>query len=246
MKAMIFAAGLGTRLKPLTDTRPKALVEVCGTPMLGRVLLKIKEAGVKDVVVNVHHFAQMIKDYLSANSNFGLNISISDESETLLDTGGGLLAASRYLVGQEPIIVHNADILTDFALIDMVEKHIESKADVTLLAQKRNSSRTFMYDDSLRLKGWAKIGTDETIPAGQETANLKSLAFGGVSVINSSLFPYLGKYAQEHGPVFSTTPFYASECSHLNIRGYMPCEDYRWFDIGKPENLFKASESFCL
>ncbi|MDE7452681.1 MAG: nucleotidyltransferase family protein [Paramuribaculum sp.] len=244
MKAMIFAAGLGTRLKPLTDNKPKALVEVCGTPMLGRVLLKIKEAGVKEVVVNVHHFAQMIRDYLSANNNFGLNINISDESYALLDTGGGLLAASGYLIGEEPIIVHNADILTDFSLKEMVEAHVSSRADVTLLAQDRFSSRTFVYDDSLRLKGWTKTDTDETVPPGLDTSDLRSLAFGGVSVVNPSLFTHLSKYSAEHGPIFSTTPFYAANAAHLNIRGYMPGEDYCWFDIGKPENLLKASESF--
>ena len=243
MKAMIFAAGLGTRLKPFTNTKPKALVEVGGTPMLGRVLLKIKETGVGDVVVNVHHFTQMIRDYLSANNNFGLNISISDESETLLDTGGGLLAASGYLMGEEPIIVHNADILTGFSLTKMVEAHVSRRADVTLLAQDRKSSRTFMYDDSLRLRGWAKTETAETIPPMLDTSKLKSFAFGGVSVVSPSIFPHLSKYAEEHGPIFSTTPFYASECSHLNIIGYMPESDYRWFDIGKPENLLKASES---
>ena len=243
MKAMVFAAGLGTRLKPLTDNMPKALVEVGGEPMLCRVINKLINIGVDTVVVNVHHFPEMIRSYLQTNNNFGVKIIVSDESSELLDTGGGILAASGWLDGNESFIVHNADILTDFPLNEMVEAHFSTGADVTLLAQNRMSSRTFVYDDSLRLKGWARIGTDESIPSGLDVAGLKCLAFGGVSVVNPSVFPLMRQYAENHGPVFSTTPFYASECSHLNIKGYMPSGEYRWFDIGKIETLMKAREA---
>ncbi len=244
MKAMVFAAGLGTRLRPITDNMPKALVEVGGMPMLGRVIRKLINIGVGTIVVNVHHFPEMIRTYLQANNNFGIDFIVSDESARLLDTGGGILAAAGWLDGTGPFIVHNADILTDFSLKDMVDSHISTGADVTLLAQNRVSSRTFVYDDSLRLKGWARIGTDETIPVGLDVSVLKCLAFGGVSVVNPSIFPLLRKYADNFGPVFSTTPFYASACSLLNIIGYVPEQPYRWFDIGKMETLLKARESF--
>ncbi len=244
MKAMVFAAGLGTRLRPITDNTPKALVEVGGIPMLGRVIGKLINIGVGTIVVNVHHFPEMIRTYLQANNNFGIDIIVSDESARLLDTGGGILAAAGWLDGTEPFIVHNADILTDFSLKDMVDSHISTGADVTLLAQNRVSSRTFVYDDSLRLKGWARIGTDETIPVGLDVTALKCLAFGGVSVVNPSIFPLLHKYTDNYGTVFSTTPFYASAYSLLNIIGYVPEHAYRWFDIGKMETLLKARESF--
>ncbi|MDE6264949.1 MAG: NTP transferase domain-containing protein [Paramuribaculum sp.] len=244
MKAMVFAAGLGTRLKPLTDNMPKALVEVGREPMLGRVINKLINIGVDTVVVNVHHFPDMIRGYLHANNNFGIDIIISDEAEELLDTGGGILAAAGWLDDNKPFIVHNADILTDFSLKEMVDTHISTCADVTLLAQNRRSSRTFVYDDSLCLKGWARTGTDETIPLGLDVNKLRCLAFGGVSIVNPSVFPLMRQYAEKNGPVFSTTPFYASECSHLNIIGYMPSGEYRWFDIGKMETLVKAREAF--
>ena len=244
MKAMIFAAGLGTRLKPFTDSMPKALVEVGGVPMLGRVIENLIDIGVGEFVINVHHFAEKIKEYLSSNDNFGVQIHISDESDTLLDTGGGILAAQKWFEGDDPFIVHNADILTDFHIEKMVDAHKYSNADVTLLAQQRESSRTFLYDSDNRLRGWKNLNSGTTIPENLETTNLTPLAFGGISVVSPTILPHLRIYAAEHGPVFSTTPFYAANAAHLNIRGYVQSEDYRWFDIGKPENLLKASESF--
>ena len=133
MKAIVFAAGLGTRLYPLTESIPKALVEVGGKPMLLRVLEKLRDAGIHEIVINVHHFPDMIIDYLRSNDGFGLKIMISDERGHLLDTGGGILAARNYLDDGEPFIAHNADILTDFNLSEMITRHNESGADVTLL-----------------------------------------------------------------------------------------------------------------
>lgn len=244
MKAMIFAAGLGTRLKPYTDTMPKALVEVGGVPMLGRVIEKLINIGVGELVINVHHLPDKIRDYVSANDNFGVKIHISDESAKLLDTGGGILAARRWLDGSEPFIVHNADILTDFQIEKMAEAHKASKADVTLLAQHRQSSRTFLYDSGNRLKGWMNLNTGAVIPENLDSKNLTPLAFGGVSVVSPVVFPQLKKYSQTAGCIFSTTPFYAENASHLNIMGYVPDENYRWFDIGKPETLDKARAVF--
>ncbi|MDE6174694.1 MAG: NTP transferase domain-containing protein [Duncaniella sp.] len=159
MKALIFAAGLGTRLGSITQTCPKALVEVGGEPMLKRVILKLKRAGIDDMVVNIHHHADMIRDYLSSNNNFGVNILLSDESNELLDTGGGLLKAKDLLVTDSPVLLHNADILTDFNVSEMIESHRKSEADVTLLVAQRTTSRYLLFDDTLRMKGWTDIGT---------------------------------------------------------------------------------------
>ncbi|MDE5672058.1 MAG: NTP transferase domain-containing protein, partial [Duncaniella sp.] len=140
MNAMIFAAGLGTRLGAITRTKPKALVEVGGEPMLKRVIVKLKNAGVSKMIINVHHLADEIISYLRANDNFGVDIQISDERSLLLDTGGGLLKAGQFLNDGEPIIVHNADILTDFDISRMLDSHIESKADAPLLVADRRTS----------------------------------------------------------------------------------------------------------
>lgn len=141
MKAMIFAAGLGTRLRPLTDHMPKALVPVAGKPMLERVILRLKEAGFNEITVNIHHFGEQIIDFLRTHDNFGTEIHISDERGMLLDTGGGIKKARPFLDGQEPFLVHNADILTDIDLAGLYRHHLESDAESTLLVSERKTSR---------------------------------------------------------------------------------------------------------
>lgn len=241
MKAMIFAAGLGTRLRPLTDTMPKALIDINGKPALERVILKLKAVGVDEMVVNVHHFADQIVDFLQAHDNFGVDIAISDERGQLLDTGGGILAARRWLDCGEPFIVHNADIMTDFDVAAMYESHKHSGADVTLLTQRRQSSRYLYFDSGGRMRGWGRADGSAKIPEELDTENLTGLGFGGVSVVSTGVFPLLEAYASRT-PVFSTTPFYATNCNALDIRSYTPGGVYRWVDIGKPETLALARE----
>ena len=144
MKAMIFAAGLGTRLAPLTDTCPKALIPVGDSPMLSRVIVRLRDAGVSEIIVNVHHHAGMIKDYLAAH-DFGLPVQVSDESDRLLDTGGGVLKAAPLLRGDGPVVLYNADIFSDFPLEEMMERHNSSGADITLLADSRDTSRYLLF-----------------------------------------------------------------------------------------------------
>ena len=157
MKAMIFAAGLGTRLRPLTDNMPKALVPVAGKPMLERVILRLKEAGFNEITVNIHHFGEQIIDFLRAHDNFGTEIHISDERGMLLDTGGGIKKARPFLDGQEPFLVHNADILTDIDLAGLYRHHLESDAESTLLVSERKTSRYLLFDDDYHLHGWINI-----------------------------------------------------------------------------------------
>ena len=245
MKAMIFAAGLGTRLRPLTNDRPKALVEVAGVTMLERVIRHVADAGFHDIVINVHHFGEKIIDFLKENRNFGLNIAVSDEREQLLDTGGGILKARRWLDGDEPFLVHNADILTTLDLRAMYDYHVAHNAMATLLVKDRETQRYFVFDRERRLRGWINKATGETRPdsfAYDESA-MQCLAFGGVHVISPQIFPHLQRYAA-HGAKFSIAPFYYNECHRLIIKGYVPADDYSWLDVGKPETLATANELF--
>ena len=244
---MIFAAGLGTRLRPLTADRPKALVEVAGVTMLERVINHVKEAGVTDITVNVHHFAQMIVDFIASHNNFGVNIHVSDERELLLDTGGGILAARRWLDGDEPILVHNADILTTVDVKEMASAHNNSGAISTILVKARETQRYFLFDDDNTLKGWINKSTGQTRPNSlhyQESDGLRELAFGGVHVISPAIFPALERYAMKD-KVFSITSFYIDNCTSMPIKAFVPDKDYTWLDVGKPETLEMANRLFA-
>ena len=253
MKAMVFAAGLGTRLKPFTDHHPKALAEVCGHPMLGIVIERLKRYGVDEIVVNVHHFADQIIDYLHKNDNFGITIHISDEREFLLDTGGGILHARHWLDGDESFIVHNADILTDFDIDGMVMKSKSNDVMATLLVAERSTKRYLLFDKSdMRMRGWTNIDTGELRPGNLGSIeNLDLLAFGGVHVVSPQIFPYLEAFAatipvqaESVIPKFSIMDFYISLCHQLRFYGYIPASPYSWHDIGKPTSLQAAEEGF--
>ena len=244
MKAMIFAAGLGTRLRPLTNDRPKALVEVGGKTMLERVIIKLAKAGFDDITINIHHFGEKIIEFLELNENFGLNIHISDERDMLLDTGGGILKAQPFLDGDEPFLVHNADILTDIDLNAMYQRHVESGAMATVLVKDRITSRYFVFDDDYRLQGWINKSTGETRPAAfVHREGLNELAFGGIHVISPSIFEPLEEYSQGQAK-FSITPFYVDECHTHLIKGYIQDSPYTWLDVGKPETLNDAELMF--
>ncbi len=244
MKAMIFAAGLGTRLRPLTNDRPKALVEIGGKPMLERVITKLAGAGFDDITINIHHFGEKIIEFLEKNNNFGLNIHISDERDMLLDTGGGILKARQFLDGDEPFLVHNADILTDIDLNAMYQSHLNSGAMATLLVKDRLTSRYFVFDDDYRLQGWINKSTGETRPtAFKHREGMRELAFGGIHVISPSIFEPLERHSQGEAK-FSITPFYVDECHTHIINGYVQQSPYTWLDVGKPETLAQAEEMF--
>ncbi|MBQ1724141.1 MAG: nucleotidyltransferase family protein [Muribaculaceae bacterium] len=245
MKALIFAAGLGTRLRPLTNDRPKALVEVGGRTMLERVITHVAECGFTDITVNVHHFADKVIDYLREHDNFGLDIHISDERDRVLETGGGILKAQSFLDGDEPFLVHNADILTDLDLNAFYQSHLDSGALASVLVKDRITSRYFLFDNDHRLCGWVNKSTGDTKPDGfvYRPGEYSELAFGGIHVISPDIFPFLQEYAQADAK-FSITPFYAQECHTHHIHGYEPAGDYRWIDVGKPETLAQAQTLF--
>lgn len=241
---MVFAAGLGTRLKPFTLTHPKALVEVGGEPMLKRVLLKLRDAGISEIVVNVHHFASQIIDYLRNNNNFGLDLHISDETGLLLDTGGGIKAAARWLDGDD-FVVHNADILTDFPIKEMIDQFYRFDSDATLLADHRDTSRYLLFDSDRMMHGWTNIKTGQVRPEGIVTAGLSKLAFGGVHIINKRLLPLITHFTTAVSP-FSIIDFYISKCDTRRFYAFTPAGEYLWHDIGKPESLEKAQAALSM
>lgn len=239
MRAMIFAAGLGTRLHPLTLSRPKALVEIAGKTALERAIEAVTEAGAREIVVNVHHFAPMVADFI-ASRRWSVPIRISDESERLLDTGGGLLKARPLLdsADGEPVLLHNADIVTDIPL-DRMEL---GGADALLLTSERNSSRHLTFDRAGRLTGWRNLFTGET--KGNPAPADRQLAFGGIHLISPTLFDALEEYAPAGEP-FSLTPFYIANARRLEIRSWQQPHGTRWHDIGRPESLEAARAEFA-
>lgn len=253
MNVMIFAAGLGTRLKPFTDHHPKALAPVAGVPALGRNLLKIKEiqsVGIGKVIINIHHFPNQIRDYIAEN-NFGLPIDFSDESGMLLDTGGGLLKAAPLLtegLTDDTLMLINADILTDLPLDKIIEAHRNSESDVTLLCADRESSRTLWFDNANRLIGWENLKTGETKPAGfaSDSTKMNASPFCGVHLLSASkVITRLNEYGKTIHP-FPIIPFYISEIGNLNINRYLLPRGSHWFDIGSPSKLEAANKFFEL
>ena len=238
MKAMIFAAGLGTRLKPYTDHMPKALVPIAGKPMLEHVINKLISVGVDEIVINVHHFAQQIIDFLKEKNNFGIQIWISDETEELLETGGGIKKAAPYF--NEPFLVHNADILSNVDLKAMYDHHLKSGNDATLLVSPRKTVRYLLFDESYRLCGWVNKDTLQTKPEGfvYQPGIQQEYAFGGIHIISPTLFNHMGdKWTGK----FSIIDFYLQTCQEAKLGGYIK-ENLQLIDIGKPEMLTKAEE----
>lgn len=229
---MIFAAGLGTRLRPLTDSKPKALVEVCGKTLLKHSIEMLIDNGADKIVINVHHFADLMKDYI-AKLQYGIDIQISDESDLLLDTGGGLKKASKLFSGNAPIIIANVDILTNIDLKAMMQCHLKTKADATLAIRSRKSSRYLLFDNNQNLKGWQNTKTGETIYV-DSADGLSQYAFSGIHIMSPSLFD---KFPDEQ--VFPIIPHYLNLAKESRIIGYRHQDDY-WFDCGSVEKIAEA------
>ena len=242
MKAMIFAAGLGSRLKPLTDTMPKALVPIAGRPMLEHVILKLKAAGFTEIVINIHHFGEQILDFLEANENFGLIIHISDERDLLLDTGGGIKKARSFFENSdEPFLIHNVDILSDVNLKELYDYHLRSGAVATLLASQRKTSRYLLFDTGKRLCGWINKDTGQVKPEGfqYDPSLYQEYAFSGIHVLSPAIFQWMTSPSWDGK--FSIMDFYLATCRQVNYGGYLT-EKLHLIDIGKPETLAKATD----
>lgn len=236
MKAMILAAGLGTRLKPLTDHCPKALLKAGPYTLLEFAIRKLKAAGFNELIINVHHHAPMIISYLKKNLNFGCEISISDESDQLLDTGGGIQKASWFFSDGQPFLVYNADIIGGLDLSALYAMHLQQQSLATLVVRRRETNRYLLFDQKLRLSGWENLKTGEQRMARAGSTSLIQLAFSGIHVINPEIFPLIRTKGR-----FSIIDTYLALAGNNLITGYLD-ESQLWADAGKPESLKQAGE----
>ena len=237
MKAMILAAGLGTRLRPLTDDRPKALVEINGRTLLEITLCRLRMFGVNEVIVNAHHFADKIQDYLKANDSFGMRVEMSRE-EVLLDTGGGLKKAAHFFLEESgrpggPFILHNVDVLSSIDLQRMVQFHMETQALATLAVQDRPTSRYLLFDEQQQLCG-RRSGVDELV---RPSRDVQALAFSGIHVISPRLLTLM----TEAGAFSIIETYLRLAAAGEEIRA-LRADDYYWRDLGKPESVAQAAE----
>ena len=243
MQAMIFAAGMGTRLKPLTDTMPKALVEVGGEPLIKRVIGRLADAGVEHIVVNVHHFAGQIVDYLKRNNNFGLSISVSDESDGLLETGGGIKKAAPLFDASSPVLIHNVDILSNVDLRRLyslaLDQENSGETEAVLLVSDRKTKRYFLFNDDMELVGWTNIETGEVKSPWKDldASRCHKFAFAGIHVISPRMFELMDSYPDK----FGITDFYIQACATRKIVGHVK-PDLKLMDIGKLDTLAQAEE----
>ena len=254
MKAMIFAAGLGTRLKPLTDTLPKALVPLAGKTLLQWQIEKLKAAGITDIVVNVHHFPDMIINYLKDNDNFGCNIQVSDERDMLLETGGGLRKAEALLGSEvqefrssrEGILICNVDILSDIDIPTLLKAYNPNEMGVVVVSE-RETQRYLLFNEENRLCGWTNIATGEVRGPIANTqypiSDATKLAFSGMQVLSPRIFDCMDEVVAQKGEKFSLIDLYLSIAQKEILRAYIP-ENYRMMDVGKINQLSEA-ESFA-
>ncbi len=243
MRAMVLAAGLGTRLRPLTNDRPKALVEIGGRSLLELTLTRLASFGVRDVIINVHHFADLVIQYLKANNNFGLQVEISRE-ELLLDTGGGLKKASWFFLQDpnrldEPFILHNVDVVSTIDFQRLMEFRSENRALATLAVQERESSRYLLFDEQGELCG-RRIGRDQEPELVRTAPNLRALAFSGIHMISPRLLPMMS----EEG-VFSIIATYLRLAGQGEKILAFRADEYYWRDLGKIDDLRQAEQDLA-
>jgi len=233
---MIFAAGLGTRLKPITDNLPKALVPIAGKPLLEHVILKLKASGFDELLINVHHFPDQIIDFINSNNAFGIRIEISDERELLLETGGGIRKAAAFFDDNKPFLVHNVDILSNVNLSELYNQHLRSNSLATLVVSRRDTFRYLLFDDDLRLRAWINEKTGETKPADfQYPERFNKYAFSGIQVLSPQVFQLMSSYPDK----FPIMDFYLNNCKQTNILGFVP-NNYKMIDVGKIDVLDEA------
>ena len=240
MKAMILAAGLGTRLRPLTDNRPKALVEIAGRTMLEITLVRLRSFGIREVIVNVHHFADLVIEYLKANHNFGMRIEISRE-DVLLDTGGGLKRAAWFFLedadrAEDPFVLHNVDVMSTIDIERMVQSHKQHGALATLAVQARQTSRYLLFDEQLRLCG-RKSGGDQKAEIGRTCEGVQALAFSGIHVIS----PRLLELMTEEGVFSIITTYLRLAANGESLRAFR-ADEYYWRDLGRVDDVRQAAQ----
>ena len=236
MQAFIPAAGLGTRLKPLTDHRPKALVEVQGKTLLEIAITNLIRQGATRIVINIHHFADMMRDYISSHS-WDAEVLISDERDQLLDTGGGLKKAEHLFLKNEPIIIHNVDVLSHLDLASIIAEHNDSMSIATLCVSKRETSRYLLFDEDKELKGWTNTKTGELLWVDNPIQNTNNLAFSGISIIEPSILEML----PEPDKPYPIIPCYLRIAKDHRINAFIHQKE-DWIDVGKPETITQAQK----
>ncbi|WP_153800060.1 nucleotidyltransferase family protein [Foetidibacter luteolus] len=237
-KAMILAAGLGSRLKPWTDNHPKALAIVNGKSLLQRNVEYLQQYGITDIIVNVHHFAEQVIDAITISKGWGSRITISDETDEVLETGGGLKKAAWFFEGPQNFVLMNADVLTDLNLGQMAERHVQCGALATLAVSDRETSRYFLFDEQGRLSGWRNVKKGEEKPNPLPPGQLEQKAFSGLHVLSSNIFSLIQRSGK-----FSMVDVYLDICASQNIQ----CFDHsasKFIDVGKPESIAKAEALF--
>lgn len=237
---MIFAAGLGTRLKPITNDRPKALAEIQGTTLLEIIIRRLINNGFNEIIINVHHFADKVLDFLDSKNYFNINLQVSDETGELLDTGGGLKKASWFFDDGKPFLVHNVDTLTDVNLMDFYTYHTQKKALASLLVRHRPGSRFFLFDEDHSLCGWENVLTHEKIITNNQPSQLEQIAFSCLHVIDPKIFNLI----DENG-CFSIIDVYLRLAGNQKILGYIDDKSY-WLDVGTPEKLMRGEKEIDL
>jgi NDP-sugar pyrophosphorylase family protein len=239
VKALLFAAGLGTRLQEYTKNTPKALVKLAGKPLLQHAVEHLKAFGITDMTINVFHFADQVISFVRENDSFGVNIHISDERDQLLDTGGGLKKAGIFLKGNEPILIYNVDVISNLNLNELLKYHQEQKALATLVVRSRQTSRYLMFDDQMQMTGWKNFSTGETIVSRNSTFdNSRPFAFSGIHLIEPELLDLI----TEEGK-FPIMDLYIRLAKHQPIKAFIDQSEL-WMDLGKPEQLKAADDLF--
>ncbi len=236
MKAFIMAAGKGTRLAPLTNRKPKALVEVNGKPMLKLLIEYLKKQGFDQFLINIHHHGSLIIDFLKQNNNFDVSIEISDERNQLLDTGGAIVKAARFFKGEEPVLVHNVDIISNTDFVTLIEQHKNTKALVTLLTRNRNSSRKLLFNKHMHLTGWVNLNTGEYKWVNNPTNQYIARAYSGIYVASAD---YPDKIKARGS--FSIVPRWLQMARTEIIIGTEDNNGY-WFDLGSIKKIKEAEE----
>lgn len=237
MKAMILAAGLGTRLKPFTNDNPKALVPILDKPVIEHVILKLKDQGFNEIIINIHHFADQIIDFIKSKNYFDIRIEFSDERDKLLDTGGAIKKAAWFF-DNESVLIHNADIISDVNLCEVYNEHIQNKALATLVVNKRKTSRYLFFDNKNNLKGWINEKDGKTICSSEYNAlNHHKLAFFGIHALSAKAISLMNNFPDK----FSIIDFYLSLCDNFSIDAYVANDSYM-VDVGKLTSLNEAEE----
>jgi NDP-sugar pyrophosphorylase family protein len=238
MRAMILAAGLGTRLRPITNSIPKALIKIKEHTLLELQIRKLKSSGINKIIINIHHHAKMIENYLKRNSYFDCNIVLSDESNQLLETGGGLKKAARFFSDSSPFLIHNVDVITNLNLNKFFDHHNKVNALATLAVMERKSSRYFVFDEENILVGWKNEKTEESKVVRKPIGKIKLLAFSGIQIVEPKIFKYF-----PDKDVFSLVDLYLAAASEERVAAFNHSDDI-WLDLGKKENLVEAENLF--